>query len=90
MHQVRLWSQYEMRFLHKSEGRGAFYVFVNIKDLAMPSLDFARHLVKEAGVVTANGSGFGAEGYIRLSYAAKIEQIDEALDRIAAVVGRLP
>ena len=70
--------------------RGAFYVFVNIEQLSLPSLEFARHLVQEAGVVTANGSGFGAEGYIRLSYAAKIEQIDEALDRIAAVVSRMP
>jgi len=70
--------------------RGAFYVLVNIKQLAMPSLEFARHLVQEAGVVTANASGFGTEGYIRLSYATKIEQIDEALDRIAAVVGRMP
>lgn len=65
---------------------GAFYVFVNIRELGMPSLDFARHLVQEAGVVTANGSGFGTEGYIRLSYAAKIDQIEEALDRIDKVV----
>jgi aspartate/methionine/tyrosine aminotransferase len=40
--------------------------------------------------VTANASGFGTEGYIRLSYATKIEQIDEALDRIEAVVSRMP
>jgi aspartate/methionine/tyrosine aminotransferase len=69
---------------------GAFYVFVNIQHLAMPSLEFARRLVEEAGVVTANGSGCGAEGYVRLSYATRIEKIDEALDRIEKVVRRMP
>lgn len=69
--------------------QGAFYVFVNIRQLPMSSLDFARHLVEEAGVVTANGSGFGAEGYIRLSYATRIEKIEEALERIEKVVRRL-
>lgn len=69
---------------------GAFYVLVDMSALGMTSLEFARHLVQEVGVVTTNGSGFGTEGYIRLSYAAKMEQIDEALDRIAQAVSRIP
>ena len=44
----------------------------------------------EAGVLTANGSGFGTEGFIRLSYATKIKQIDEALDRIQKALAKLP
>jgi aspartate/methionine/tyrosine aminotransferase len=68
------------------EPQGAFYVFVDIRELGMPSLDFAKYLVEQAGVLTANGSGFGMEGFIRLSYATRIDQIDEALDRMERAI----
>ena len=55
----------------------------------MASLDFTKYLVEEAGVVTTNGSGFGTEGFIRLSYATKIDQLDEAIKRIHKAVDRL-
>jgi len=69
--------------------QGAFYVFVDIREFKMPSLEFAKYLVQETGVVTTNGSGFGAEGFIRLSYATKLEHLDEAIKRIQKAISRL-
>ena len=70
--------------------QGAFYLFVDIRDLGIPSLEFAQYLVKEVGLVTANGSGFGTEGFIRLSYCVKVEELDEAVKRLRQAVERLP
>jgi aminotransferase len=69
--------------------QGAFYVFVDIREFKMPSLEFAKYLVQETGVVTTNGSGFGSEGFIRLSYAAKTEELGEAIKRIEKALSRL-
>ena len=68
---------------------GAFYVFLDIREFKMPSLEFAKLLVREAGVVTANGSGFGSEGFLRLSYAARMDHLGEAVERIRGALSRL-
>jgi len=71
--------------------KGAFYVFPNIKSFQMSSEDFAQMLLKEARVATVPGSTFGSygEGYIRISYAAAYEQLEEAMDRFEKAVKRL-
>jgi aminotransferase len=71
--------------------RGAFYVFPNIKAFGMPSEKFAEFIVNEARVLTVPGSAFGAcgEGYIRISYAASYEKLEEALNRIERAVKKL-
>ena len=69
--------------------KGAFYAFADIRELGIPSLEFAEYLVKEAGVVLTNGSGFGCEGFIRLSYATAPERIEEAMDRMKKAVIKL-
>jgi aspartate/methionine/tyrosine aminotransferase len=69
--------------------RGAFYAFADIRELGIPSLELAEFLVKEAGVVLTNGSGFGCEGFIRLSYATAPERIEEAMDRMKKAVIKL-
>jgi aminotransferase len=71
--------------------KGAFYAFPNITAFGMSSEKFAEFLLTEAQVVTVPGSAFGScgEGYIRLSYAAAYEQLDEALDRIDRSVKKL-
>ena len=63
---------------------GAFYAFPNITGTGMTSREMADLLLNEAGVAALSGTAFGAygEGYIRLSYANSVEQIEEALDRI--------
>jgi aminotransferase len=64
--------------------KGAFYCFVNIRKSRMSSEEFAMELLKETGVVTVPGSGFGCagEGYMRLSYATSEENIARGLERI--------
>jgi aspartate/methionine/tyrosine aminotransferase len=63
---------------------GAFYVFPNITGTGLTSRELADMLLNEAGVAVLAGTAFGAygEGYIRLSYANSIEQIELALSRI--------
>ncbi len=63
---------------------GAFYAFANVGGTGWKSADLARDLLDKAGVATLNGASFGefGEGYIRLSYANSIENIEKALGRI--------
>ncbi len=63
---------------------GAFYAFPNITGTGLASRELADALLSEAGVAVLAGTAFGAfgEGYIRLSYANSIEQIELALARI--------
>lgn len=63
---------------------GAFYAFPNITGTGLHSRELADLLLSEAGVAVLAGTAFGAygEGYIRLSYANSIEQIELALARI--------
>jgi aspartate aminotransferase len=72
--------------------QGAFYVFPNIstylrrkvKDgrLIETDSDFCDYLLEKHLVACVAGSGFGAKGYMRLSYATSMEQIEKGLDRI--------
>jgi aspartate aminotransferase len=67
---------------------GAFYVFPNISALGADSKTIATRLLDEGGVALLWGSAFGAagEGYLRLSYANSLENIELALDRIRHTV----
>ncbi len=67
---------------------GAFYVFPNVTGLGRPSGELADLLLNEAGVALLAGTAFGkaGEGYLRLSYANSLANIEEALDRIARTV----
>ncbi len=49
--------------------QGAFYLFPNISSFGLSSNDFASRLLEEAKTAVVPGSGFGADDYIRLSYA---------------------
>jgi hypothetical protein len=66
--------------IHCNTPKGAFYAFADIRDLGIPSLEFVQYLVKEAGVVLTNGSGFGCEGFVRVSYAANPKKRNEIHD----------
>ncbi|HEX3723434.1 MAG TPA: pyridoxal phosphate-dependent aminotransferase [Nitrolancea sp.] len=67
---------------------GAFYVFPNITGLGRSSDEIANLLLNEGGVALLAGTAFGraGEGYLRLSYANSLANIEEALDRIARTV----
>ncbi|GAA0718273.1 aminotransferase class I/II-fold pyridoxal phosphate-dependent enzyme [Clostridium malenominatum] len=64
--------------------QGAFYIFPSIKKYNLSSEEFAFKLLKEGGVAVVPGSAFGAggEGFVRISYAYSMEELQEALDRI--------
>jgi len=63
---------------------GAFYVFPNITQTGFSSRPLADRLLDEAGVACLSGTAFGewGEGHLRFSYAASLESIEEALQRI--------
>ena len=67
---------------------GAFYAFPNIKETGVPSDELADRILNEAGVACLTGTSFGSlgEGYLRFSYAAALDQIHEALNRIDKLV----
>jgi aspartate/methionine/tyrosine aminotransferase len=69
---------------------GAFYAFLKIKG-ASSSRDIAFRLIDEANVGLAPGSAFGeaGEGYLRLCYLRKAEDLEEAVSRIAAALPKL-
>ncbi len=72
--------------------KGAFYIWVKIDpDLGMSSEDFAEWLLEAARVVVIPGTAFGkhGEGWVRISYATKKEQLTEALERMHAALSKI-
>ncbi|NPA50787.1 MAG: pyridoxal phosphate-dependent aminotransferase [Epsilonproteobacteria bacterium] len=68
---------------------GAFYLFVNIKDLGVDSMTFSRELLSNYGVAVVPGVAFGSEGYFRFSFATDIVTIREGIRRISKYVSKL-
>ncbi len=64
------------------EPEGAFYVFVNIGQTGLGSVEFCQRLLKEHHVAAVPGVAFGAESYIRLSYAADRATLEKGLERL--------
>jgi len=71
--------------------KGAFYAFPNIKAFEKSSEGLANFIAREAHVMTVPGSAFGChgEGYLRISYAAADDELEEALDRIERAFKKL-
>ena len=65
---------------------GAFYLFVNIKEVSNDSMQFCKDLLEAEGVAVVPGVGFGSEGYFRFSYATDIDTIKEGVKRIERFV----
>ncbi len=77
---------------------GAFYAFPDVSRLFGKSVngktlkgsaDLATYLLEDAQVALVSGDAFGAEAYIRLSYATSMENIQKGLDRIEKAFARL-
>ena len=64
--------------------QGAFYAWCNVSALGASSDAIAARWLEEALVATVPGEGFGAPGFIRLSFATSMDTIDQALTRLAA------
>jgi aspartate/methionine/tyrosine aminotransferase len=71
--------------------KGAFYVFPNITGTGMRSKELSDYLLNEAGVAVLPGTSFGkyGEGYLRISFANSVENIEEALNRMERVLNKL-
>ena len=69
--------------------RGAFYAFPNITGFGMSSAETAEYILEKTHVVTSPGSAFGpdGEGFIRICYASRYEQLQEALERMEKAFG---
>lgn len=65
---------------------GAFYLFINIGQLGMTSLEFCDGLLTEQKVAGIPGIAFDADDHIRFSYATDMNTIERGLDRLAAFV----
>ena len=65
---------------------GAFYAFLDVRGLLddkfAASADVADYLLEKAQVVTTDGEGFGADGFLRLSYATSMENLHTAIERM--------
>lgn len=78
--------------------KGAFYAFPNItkilgkkaEDMEInSSMDLSIYLLEKAQVALVPGSAFGAEGYIRISYATSMENLSKGIERIREAIGKL-
>ena len=61
---------------------GAFYLFPNISSFGLKDTDFCARLLEQEKVAAVPGSAFGAEGYLRLSYATSDEIIKKGVERL--------
>ena len=73
------------------EPYGAFYAFPNIQEFGLTSDEFATKLLEEEKLAVVPGNAFGecGEGFIRISYAYSIEQLQEAMKRLGRFIDRL-
>ncbi len=62
--------------------KGAFYLFPNISKLGLKSADFCARLLEQEKVAAVPGVAFGADDYLRISYATSLANIEKGLDRL--------
>ena len=62
--------------------QGAFYLFPNISQTGLKSADFCARLLEEEKVAAVPGIAFGADDYLRISYATGLANIEKGLDRL--------
>lgn len=69
--------------------QGAFYLFPKMDAFGLSAHDFANKILEEEKVAVVPGEGFGAPGYMRLSYATSDEVIEKGLERLARFCSKL-
>ena len=70
---------------------GGYYVWIDIREFGMKSLDFCKKLLQKSHVAVAPGDTFGqsGEGFIRISICRRKEEIEEGVKRIIAARSEL-
>ena len=70
---------------------GAFYAFADVREMLgdelKTSADVADRLLNEAHVVVTDGGGFGADGFLRISYATSMENLEKAVEGMKKLFG---
>ena len=81
----------EVRGFNCEMPEGAFYAFVDVKELLADgyasSADVADKLLRECHIVVTDGEGFGADGYLRISYATSMQNLERAIDAMKSIFG---
>ena len=88
--QLLLWLAEDDRIRCTRPG-GAFYLFPDVSELLSPdglrtSTEFAEALLRDAHVAVTPGEAFDAPGFLRLSYAASLERLQEGVARVRSFI----
>ncbi len=75
--------------LSVAEPKGAFYVYLNIRELGLNSTEFCNQFLDTYHVAAIPGVAFGADDHIRLSYATDMTSIQKGIDRLEKFVQTL-
>ncbi len=82
----------EIPGLRCPQPEGAFYAFPEVRGCLKGKLktsgDFVNELLKNEKTVVTDGAGFGAEGFMRISYATSLDRLEEGVKRIRRVADR--
>ena len=79
----------EMKRIGFVKPKGAFYIFCDISRLGLDSQTLANRLLEEAHVSIIPGKAFGRDDYVRISFAASIEEIKKGMDRLKGWLDKL-
>ncbi|MDP2941295.1 MAG: pyridoxal phosphate-dependent aminotransferase [Candidatus Omnitrophota bacterium] len=79
----------EMKKIGYCLPRGAFYIFCDISKTGLSSGEFAARLLNEAYVSLIPGAGFGADNFVRISFATGLEQLQKGMDRLQSWLDKL-
>lgn len=79
----------KIRGLECSKPRGAFYLFPNVRAFKKTSAELADILLEKAHVAVVAGEGFGAPGYLRLSFVCEMKEIGEGMEKIRKTLENL-
>ena len=69
--------------------KGAFYLFPNISQTGLKSTEFCAKLLEQEKVAAVPGIAFGADDYLRISYATSMANIEKGLERMDKFVRSL-
>lgn len=88
---MRLWRECGDVPIRLSVPQGAFYLFLDARELGMPSVELSERLLEEEGVALAPGSAFGAmgEGFVRATIAASDTDVADGCLALLAWVGEI-
>ncbi|AEX84495.1 aspartate aminotransferase [Marinitoga sp. 1135] len=69
--------------------KGAFYLFIDVSKYDTNDLNFCNQLLKTKKLAVIPGSGFGAKGFIRISYANSIENLEKGINRLIEYINEV-